>query len=898
MHQAGAGTTTRRLRRQPGLIAGAWLLSGTALAQTVPASAPAPTHGPAGAALEQVVVTARRRAERLQTVPIAVTSLGRNDLARRGITNANDLARAVPSLSISGQTRSNSQYYLRGQTPGVINQGVHNPSSVVIYYLDVPTLTSGPGVFFDLANVAVLKGPQGTLFGRNTTGGAILFTPTAPKDYQEGYVQLRAGNHADFELEGVDNLPLVPDKLDIRIAGALARRNGFTDNVITGQLVDDRHYDSYRISIDARPADELDNLLVFDGRNINQAGSSTIPIEFNESQSLYVGSIPGPGSEPDTVRARDPTTGQWSNDLPASPLAYTQAMQAGSAGIAGLPIVFASNTKPSIFCLRALNLPGGLANDVIFGTAACPGPSGIAGVAAMLQAARAAGGFAFYNFQDLSQILARQQQLGPRAFASTSPLLDIERTTNITDITNWAVTPDLTLKNVLGYRFNRINQANDFAGTDIPIIRDVNPASVYGEDGLQQFSEELQLQGSTLDAKLKYIAGFYFEHATPGENTYSAAYQFAPPASFKAYPVVYNGLLADAAEVQSHVFNDSSASVFLHGEYDLGNFLHGLKLSGGARFNWDHRYEGLSTFLPGKAGCLPNPITGLAPHPCQLSQSGNSRAPTFIFGASEQIDPKWMLYASISRGYKGGGGNLPSPANAAGQPIDTSFKPEYVTAYEVGSKSDYLLVGLPGRSNVSLFHDDYRDVQVAYATIADGALAAVVQNAPGASIDGAEIEQVLLPIPNLTLSAYASWLRAAFGPGSMLDGISVKGRQLPYSPLSKYGVNASYIIPLGDSLGALALSADYARQSHVMNSDPLDPLDYYKGYDLVNLRADWNNIGGKPIDLSLVVNNAADATYTTGGYPIYGLAGFQSRIYGEPRMIYGQFTVHWGPGSR
>ncbi|MEJ0045886.1 MAG: Plug domain-containing protein [Rhodospirillales bacterium] len=132
------------------------LVAGTAVAQTTPVGAPQ---------IEQMVVTARRRAERQQRVPTAITALDGKELQRRGVVNTNDLARNVPSLLIGGQTRSDSQFYLRGQTPGVITQGVHNNSSVTIYFLEVPTLTSGPGEFYDLQDVQVLKGPQGTLFG-------------------------------------------------------------------------------------------------------------------------------------------------------------------------------------------------------------------------------------------------------------------------------------------------------------------------------------------------------------------------------------------------------------------------------------------------------------------------------------------------------------------------------------------------------------------------------------------------------------------------------------------------------------------------------------------------------------------------------------------------------------
>lgn len=835
-------------QRHGALALRAALLLGVCLPATSPAWAQS-TSGRQSAGtnnLEQVVVTARRRSERLQSVPVAVTALSSKDLARKGVASTNDLQRAVPSLTIGGQTRNNSQFYLRGQTPGVINQGVHNPSSVVAYYLEVPTPTAGPGVFYDMASVDVLKGPQGILFGRNTTGGAILFTPQKPKNVYEGYLTGQFGNYSDREGEGMVNIPVVPDKLAIRIAGNVARRDGFTTNVVTGQKLDDRNYDAYRVSVDMHPIETIDNLFVVDGRMINQNGTSSVPFEFNGQ--VKVGNLPGNPGVPFTL----------------------------------------GGTKPSIFCLQ------GASKGIDFGKL-CPA----GGLGGILIAGLKAGGFSFYPQATLDGILATQQQLGVRAFASDARFLDEERSTNITNITTWNVTSDITLKNIAGYRFNRVNQASDFAGTILPIIRNNNTSTDYGEDGLDQISDEFQVQGTAASSKLKYILGLYYEHATPGQDTWSNATQFGPPQEFfDANPAGAQALLDANTHIQRHAFNDSSVSVFAHAEYDLADLYQGLKIAGGARYNWDHRYARLEIFnLDGKT-CAANPATGVVPNPCSISESGNFRAPTWSVNISEQFDPTWLLYGSVSRGYKSGGANLPSLTDAQGNYIYTSFAPEYITAYEIGTKKDYNIQGVQGRTNFAAFKYNYRDVQVSYATIAGGQLAAIVRNAPHADIAGVEVEQVVAPSRHWTISGYVSWLRAVFGDGAQLDNLDVKGRQLPYSPIFKYGLNTTYSIPLGDDYGTLALSASYSWQDSYLTADPADPIDYFPSYDLLNVRADLTNAFGKPIDLSLIMNNATDTTYASGGYPIYGLAGFNSRIYGEPRMIYGQITVHWGPNTK
>src|ERR1700758_550902 len=150
----------------------------------------------AGTGLEEIVVTARRMEERLQDVPISMTVFTQDQLSNRNITNAEDLANITPSLSVNNNFGSeNASFAIRGFV-----QDAATPPSVGVYFADVvaprgPTQGTqagdgaGPGNFFDLQNVQVLKGPQGTLFGRNTTGGAVLLVPQKPKTVFEGFVE-------------------------------------------------------------------------------------------------------------------------------------------------------------------------------------------------------------------------------------------------------------------------------------------------------------------------------------------------------------------------------------------------------------------------------------------------------------------------------------------------------------------------------------------------------------------------------------------------------------------------------------------------------------------------------------------------------------------------------------
>jgi iron complex outermembrane receptor protein len=247
-----------------------------------------------------IIVTARRIEENLQDVPVAVTALSGADLRERQIESAADLIYNVPSLSVSPAVAGNSANYgLRGQ-----RQGIGNTQGVVTYFAEVPVSASSTyRQTFDMASIQVLKGPQGTLFGANSNGGAILFVPQGPSKELEGEVQAAAGDYGLREFTAVLNLPIA-DGLAIRGAGNIVRRNGYTKNLnpcaraytpapgagdrppralvissgcgLNGAQ-DDVHHESWRFSVRAEPTDWLRNDLVYWGINEERIGASVIP---------------------------------------------------------------------------------------------------------------------------------------------------------------------------------------------------------------------------------------------------------------------------------------------------------------------------------------------------------------------------------------------------------------------------------------------------------------------------------------------------------------------------------------------------------------------------------------------------------------------------------------------
>lgn len=215
---------------------------------------------PAGAELEEVVVTARRRDEKLQTVPLSVTAISGRELEERQVTTAQDLAQLVPSLNIgSGNSRDVNRFSVRGQGTTLFGD-----PGVIAYFAEVPLAgnAAGPGFYYDLASVQVLNGPQGTLFGRNTTGGAILFEPQRPTRNFEGWLQADFGTDANIELKGAVNVPIVEDKLMVRAAFDRHTQDGYTKNVLNGKDLDNIDYWSERLAVTFRPTEDIENYLL------------------------------------------------------------------------------------------------------------------------------------------------------------------------------------------------------------------------------------------------------------------------------------------------------------------------------------------------------------------------------------------------------------------------------------------------------------------------------------------------------------------------------------------------------------------------------------------------------------------------------------------------------------
>lgn len=288
----------------------------------------------AGAPLElkEVVVTAERQKSNLERTPLSVVAISANDLRKQAINSDADLQFAVPGLTIRATSGSNQlSYSIRGQSVDAFS---NSPPAVLQYFNDVEITPNSAIPFYDLQSIQVLKGPQGTLFGRNTTGGAVLFTPEKPTNHFGGYITASAGNYQSQNYVAAINLPIVPDRVLFRLAGTYQYHQGYAYNLFTHSRLGQVNRQGVRASLIVRLTDSITNYLVLDyahssGSNEpNVAYSAYAPGSTNNGYALdsLASTLFSPGLD-----AAIGVPGAWAGYLAAHPGAYPGGLVAFTA---------------------------------------------------------------------------------------------------------------------------------------------------------------------------------------------------------------------------------------------------------------------------------------------------------------------------------------------------------------------------------------------------------------------------------------------------------------------------------------------------------------------------------------------------------------------------------------
>jgi len=830
---------------------GAMALVGPAFAQA-PQSQAAQTTADSSApdtGIADIVVTARRTSENQQTVPIAVTALSAVKLLERQVTQVTDLARTAPSLSIgTGGTGPASIVYLaiRGQAQNSPNS--YSDAAVGVYidgvYVARPIV--GNLGFLDPGSAEVLRGPQGTLFGRNTTGGALNLTTTQPKlDIVEGYLQAGYGNYNQFVVEGVLNAP-VTDEVAVRFAGRYNERDGYFPNPF-------------------RPVANAGIKGEYYGRGSVKFAPKSVPLTLN-----IVG---------DYTHYRDtgnPVAVAAIN--PAGPMAsfygISQGVRAGVIpGNAPIPLGPGFSVPASTF------------------TNFSQGPLGP--ITQFLNPEFAT---------DAQKATLLSKDWRTNYGSSRTGVAAIDDAGNFNEA--WSLAGNLsvdvgevTIKSITGYRWSNTTSNLDLLGTG------TGAGAFISQYRQHQFSEELQISGKI--GKLQYIlGGIYFREAGT-EQSRSQIFYLTPIVTggdntFGSFVSTSKGLFA---QIYYNVTDDVRLTGGIRYTWDTRE----INRQGTTPFlPRPGQVIRCQSVFDANRNPIAAPNQVQAPGSgCNDRNSANFSYPAWTAGVDFKVSPDIFLYAKTSGASNSGGFNgRPVPP-----PYTSAFKPENVKDIEAGFKGEFfdrhlrtnLAVFHAWQSNVQ---------RIINATFVDSSgatrLTQFVTNAGKARTYGVEFEGTVIPWKGMEVGASAAYLHARYVKGSrfetqLVGGQSVQvdrsGEPITQAPEWTANLSLTQTVELGN--GKLNLHGDYAYISSryfdfFTTGNPAqaaavavaNEASRIRAYGLLNLRVAYT-FNNPAIEVSVWGKNVANQANFTNVFNSYTGLGATVQFQGAPRTFGG-----------
>jgi iron complex outermembrane recepter protein len=810
-----------------GLLTGAPTVAQNVQAQAVPAGA-----------LEEVVVTAQFRQQKLQDTPIAITAVDAALLEARNQTNLAQVADSAPNVTFRPQGASfgpSITAYIRG-----VGQNDFTPAyepGVGIYIDDVyfPSLTGAVFDLLDLDRVEILRGPQGTLAGRNSEGGAIKMYSIKPTGVNGGSVEATAGSRDRIGLRASGDFA-ISDTVSARISGVFKKQNGYVDQIdfgcahpagsdplnpaggvvrthaagdcVVGKL-GGIGYEAARAIVRVKPNDNFDLLLSADATH----DAHTIPGEV----LLRTGPV-----YPFTT---NPVTSN-----PAVIVPYD------SRFICGQYCNYATMSQPAINFVALPLFPGGP-------TLTPPGGQPLL--------ATFGSNISVYDSYDLGANL------------------------------HWNLSDALSIDNILAYQHFKTTWDSD---------DDLSPVNTNLGHNIQthwNWSEELRLNAKLANSVNAVFGVYYFKQETDYWSYQDIRYipvfplQFIQPDTVPAdskavfanvgWEITQNlnlnaGLRYTKESKEYHYFRLNPDGITANAYVDPVGAVYGIGYNGP---------DTLGLFGGGTVTAL----SGSVAH-YEGSKTDYRAALDYRFS------PEAMVYGSVSTGFKGGGTN-PRPFYAD-QVI--SFNPETLTNFELGIKSDLLNRHL--RLNLAVFYEKIKDVQIPVLACPDSPCAARV-NAGDAESKGVEVELEARPTDALSIDASYSYLNFHFTSlvpsaeyptnpaGATLDDPAAG------VPKQKFTLGMQYEIALGNS-GSLTPRIDASYQDKIYTGFPsveagVRTLLYLPSYTLANARVTWRN-AKKDVDVALECTNLTDKYYYLSNFDLTGLgAGFDKVQPGRPR---------------
>lgn len=805
-------------------------------------------------ALDQIVVTAQFRKQELQTVPMSITAVNADQIEQRSITNIVDVAEAAPNVTMTqagnGFGKTN-QAFIRGI--GQLDFSFAFEPKVGFYIDDVYYSTTFGSVFelLDIDRVEIERGPQGTLNGRNSVGGAIRIFNKKPQGDNSGYLDVSYGSYNHYNIKGEFDVPIVKDTVALRVAAGYNSRDGWVDRVnfacanpsVAGSL----------------PQSGLNNGGGTGGSRsgckVGTLGGGNV---FTSRGQLR---IKGNGWE-DNIEA------DYTDDRSEAP---PETLLPGTNGVS-----FQDNTllPDGSGPARPPNTPNGL--GVFLGTwgqyYGLANPLVPAAFPATLQnplSPAAAALLKALNPQDpyVSYAIYGNPGAGDPLHQFDNPPISTVKSWGVSNNLQVDLSDALQLVSITAYRrYTGAFGSSDFA---------LPTREAYNEVAHHQFTQEVRLLGSALDGRLHYtLGGFYLDSFNDNSGRVQTAgfAIYAGPAG--TIPFILDMYVDDKSTVQN-------ISGFAHADFAFNDV---FSIEGGVRYT--HETKGYSYFRQ-TVGQPPNLESS---SPDTTINEWNPRV-----SLNAQVTPNLMLYTSFSTGFTSGG-NDPRPFFPGD--VNLTFGPEQAKAYEAGFKSLWLDNRV--RFNAAAFWTDYNDIQTFLLGNTTGCVPGTQPagrppctifyygNGGDATIKGFEAELEMRVVPDWLVTAAVGYtdfkyksLAPNVNPTNDLNGTTLDSPQTQV-PKWKLTFGTQYDIGLGNS-GRLVPHIDVTYQSTIHYSPSLiDPLPVQPGYALVNARITWHS----PDDSWQVagyVTNLTDKLYYTGISNLLNGFGYAYGQVGRPR---------------
>ena len=786
-----------------------------------------------------IVVTAQLREQNVQDVPLSISAVSGELLEQRSQTTLTDITAQMPSLLLqrnpAGQGNS-VRVFIRG-----VGQSDQSPSVEpgVGTYIDDIYYGTVLGSAFDLTDIErieVLRGPQGTLSGMNTLGGAIKIYSRKPEGHG-GYVEATIGNLGRRDIKASADFTVVPDAVFARITGVTRNRDG--------------HVTRYDYAcLNPNDPDVLDG----DLPSLASGGNCKLGEMGNQEMYGLRGSLRiAPAGSPLEINLSADYTKDTSETQASVLIASAESANAGSAAPvdrSGLSVPYQGVAYDDRFVTYG---PYRRANAVLNDPYASYANFYDPGV--MYSAIAAPPG-------PPSEYVAGDP-LGP----FIAPSANGAEAWGIAATIDYEIAENLALKSITGYRHMFSHTGSDNDHSPVVFIQD---ESDYTHE---QFSQELRLAGQFLDDRLDVIVGgYYYDASTRYDARIHTPFSGFCPAATPCFSFIND----DTADLTSY-------AGFANVAYAVTD---SLVLEGGIRVTHEKKEYLYNRLNPdGNGDYLPlsnpsNPLTGFV-------GTYEETITDYRAVASYKIAPDVMVYAQFSTGFKGGG---VAPRPYVYQQI-RPFGAEKLRAYELGFKSD--LFGRILRLNGSVFQMDYEGYQGTPTTCLgpddqplpiDGGgvpgLCGQYLNIGDARVRGFELETTLRPVPGLSIDGAMSLTDFEFTSINYPTTAIVVGANRPGIGEWKWSLGAQYEADLGGNWGSLTPRVDISYTPGYCGNFTCDPNVTVESYTLVNARLTWRS-ADEDWSVALEATNLFDKFYYLNKFATFYVNGQP----GRPREV-------------